>query len=185
MYSNVTSSNSTSPRTSGSGCAAGVLLVLGRHLADLADAIEAGERLGHLRADVDASWTTGIVISAVNDRYMTKSPIVIVPLRIDVPPTSIIAMPIAPMTSAENAVDGRHAGQRLRDVAEQPVRALREDELLALLGRVGLDDADAAERFGEPAGDLGVDLAALAEERPQPLERRRHAAAERAEDRRA
>ena len=33
----------------------------------------------------------------------------------------------------------------------------------------------------EPAGDLGVDLAALAEQRPQPLERERHAAAERGE----
>ena len=59
----------------------------------------------------------------------------------------------------------------LRDVAEQPVHALREDELLALLRGVGLDDADAAERLGQPAGDLGVDLAALAEQRPQPLER--------------
>ena len=61
------------------------------------------------------------------------------------------------------------------------MRALGEHELLALLRRVGLDDADAAERFGEPAGHLGVDLAALAEQRPQALERRRHAAAERAE----
>ena len=60
------------------------------------------------------------------------------------------------------------------------MRALREDELLALLGRVRLDDADAAERFAEPPGHFGVDLAAFAEERAQPLERRRHAAAERA-----
>ena len=35
---------------------------------------------------------------------MTKSPIVIAPARIAEPPTSIIAMPIAPMTSDENAV---------------------------------------------------------------------------------
>ena len=55
----------------------------------------------------------------------------------------------------------------LRDVAEQPVRALGEDDLFALLRGVALDDADAAERFGEPAGDLRVDLAALAEQRPQ------------------
>ena len=32
---------------------------------------------------IDASWMTGIAISAVNDRYMTKSPIVIAPARID------------------------------------------------------------------------------------------------------
>ena len=58
------------------------------------------------------------------------------------------------------------------------MHALGEDQLLALLGGVGLDDADAAERLVEPAGDLGVDLAALAEERPQPFERERHHAAE-------
>ena len=134
---------------------------------------------------IDASWTTGIVISAVNDRYITRSPIVIVPVRIDDPPISIIAMPLAPITSDENAMTADVPVSDLRDVAEQPVRALREHELFALLGRVGLDDADAAERFGEPAGHLGVDLAALAEERPQPLERRRHPAAEGAEDQRS
>ena len=53
---------------------------------------------------IDASWITGIVISAVNERYITRSPIVIVPFRIDVPPISIIAMPIAPITTDENAV---------------------------------------------------------------------------------
>ena len=52
LYSNVTSSNSTSPRMSGMRPAVGVFLILGRHLADFADAIEAGERLGDLRADV-------------------------------------------------------------------------------------------------------------------------------------
>ena len=52
LYSKLTSSNSTSPRMSGSGARSGVFLVLGRHLPDLADAVEAGERFGHLRADV-------------------------------------------------------------------------------------------------------------------------------------
>ena len=47
---------------------------------------------------------TGMVISAVNERYMTRSPIVIEPLRIEFPPISIIAIPVAPMTSDENAV---------------------------------------------------------------------------------
>ena len=70
--------------------------------------------------------------------------------------------------------DRRDAGDRLRDVAEQAVHAPREDQLLALLGGVGLDDPDAAERLVQPAGHLGVDLAALAEQRPQPLERQRH-----------
>ena len=51
-----------------------------------------------------ASWITGIVIIAVNVKYMKKSPIVIWPARIDAPPMSIIAMPMAAMTSDENAV---------------------------------------------------------------------------------
>ena len=110
--------------------------------------------------------------------YMTKSPSVIAPGE-DV----VAADP--DHHDADHADDhgaarggGRHAGHRLRDVAEQLVRALGEDDLLALLGRVALDDADAAERLGQPAGDLGLDLAALAEQRPQPLEGVGHAAAE-------
>ena len=59
------------------------------------------------------------------------------------------------------------------------MHALREDQLLALLGGVGLDDPDAAERLVQTAGHLGVDLPALAEERPQAVERQRHRAAER------
>ena len=131
---------------------------------------------------IDASWMTGIVISAVNDEVLEE--------------VADRHLPGADRGAADQhhrdadgadhqrreRGDRRDAGQRLRDVAEQPVRALREHELLALLGGVGLDDADAAERLGEPAGDLGVDLAALAEQRPQPLERRRHPAAEGAED---
>ena len=130
-----------------------------------------------------ASWMTGIVISAVNDRYMTRSPIVIAPVRIDDAADQhhrdadrADHQPSRTRVTADTPVSD------LRDVPEQPVRALGEDQLFALLGGVGLDDADAAERFGEAAGHFGVDLAALAEQRPQPLERRGHAAAERAED---
>ena len=50
-----------------------------------------------------ASWMIGTVTSAVRVKYMTKSPIVISPARIEAPPTSIIAIPIAPITTAENA----------------------------------------------------------------------------------
>ena len=129
---------------------------------------------------IDASWITGIVISAVNERYFTKSPIVIVPSRIAAPPISIIAMPMAPITSDENAVTADTPVSDFATLRNSRCAPLREHQLFALLRRVGLDDADAAERFGEPAGHLGVDLAALAEQRPQPLERRRHPAAERA-----
>ena len=53
---------------------------------------------------IDASWMTGIVIIAVKAKYWKKSPIVICPARIALPPISIIAMPIAAMTSDEKAV---------------------------------------------------------------------------------
>ena len=45
-----------------------------------------------------------------------------------------------------------------------------EDAGLALLGVIALDDAHAAERLGEPAGDLGVDLGALAKDGADGLE---------------
>ena len=100
---------------------------------------------------------------------MTKSPSVIVPARIDAAADDDHDHADRADDDRRERGDGRDAGHRLRDVAEQAVHALGEHELLALLGRVGLDDADAAERLGQPAGDLGVDLAALAEERPQRL----------------
>jgi hypothetical protein len=71
-----------------------------------------------------------------------------------------------------------HPRHRLRDVPKQTMGALREDNLLALLRRVGLDDPDAAERFGQSPRDLGVDLAAFTEQRPQSLEGVGHPAAE-------
>ena len=61
-------------------------------------------------------------------------------------------------------------GERGDDVLEQAVDAGGEDAGLAGFGVVALDDADAAERFGEAAGDFGVDLAALAEDGADGLE---------------
>ena len=55
-------------------------------------------------------------------------------------------------------------GERAHHVVEQPLHALRKDAGLALLRVVALDDAHAAQRLGEPASDLGVDLAALAKD---------------------
>ena len=131
---------------------------------------------------IDAIETSGAATRPMKKMYMTRSPSVISPAMIARPPSQIISTPMMPTMTVLPAVRRRDAGHRLGDVAEQAVRALREDDLLALLGGVGLDDADAAERLGEPAGDLGVDLAALAEQRPQRPERVGHAAAE---DRRA
>ena len=64
----------------------------------------------------------------------------------------------------------RLRGERADDVVEQALDAAGEDARFALLGVVALDDADAAERFGEAAGDFGVDFAALAEDGADGLE---------------
>ena len=59
------------------------------------------------------------------------------------------------------------------------MHALGEDELFTLLGGVGLDDPDPTERLVQAAGHFGIDLPALAEERPEAIEGDRHRAAER------
>ena len=48
--------------------------------------------------------------------------------------------------------------------ASKPLHAAGEDAGLALLGVVALDDAHAAQRFGQPACDLRVDLASFAKD---------------------
>ena len=78
---------------------------------------------------------------------------------------------------ADDAEDGVEASA-IRDCAVRELMTLSrrrldpggEDVGLALLGVVALDDADAAEGFGEAAGDLGVDLGALAEDGADGLE---------------
>ena len=57
--------------------AAGVLLILGRHRAG-SRGCDRGRRTPRVSCvPIDASWMTGIVISAVKARYITRSPIVI------------------------------------------------------------------------------------------------------------
>ena len=102
VYSKLTSSNSTSPRMSG----------IGASFASSSSSV-AIRRISRMRSSpanasvicvpILASWMIGTVTSAVRVKYMTKSPIVISPARIEAPPTSIIAIPIAPITTAENA----------------------------------------------------------------------------------
>ena len=64
----------------------------------------------------------------------------------------------------------RHARHRLGDIAEQAVRALGEDQILAALGGVGLDDAHATQGLVQATGHFGRDLTAFAEQRPQHVE---------------
>jgi hypothetical protein len=58
------------------------------------------------------------------------------------------------------------------------VRAAREGQFFALLGSVGLDDANAAERFGQTPGERGGDLAPFAKERSQARESKSQSRAE-------
>ena len=65
----------------------------------------------------------------------------------------------------------RDGGQAAQHIVEQALDAAREDARLLGLGVISLHHAHAGQRLGEPAGDLGVDLAALAEDRPDAPER--------------
>ena len=58
---------------------------------------------------------------------------------------------MTPTMTVEAAATAETPIIELSDVAEQAMDALREDQRLALLGGIGLDDADAAQRLGEPA----------------------------------
>jgi hypothetical protein len=98
-----------------------------------------------------------------------KSPSVMVPERIDPADHDHDHADHADDDGRERR-DRRHARNRLRDVPEQAMHAFREDQLLTLLGGVGLDDPDAAERLVQPAGHVRVDLTALPEERAQAVE---------------
>ena len=80
------------------------------------------------------------------------------PIYITVPPTTPITM-VAERVIREMAVSELH------DVVQQALHAGGEDARLAGLGMVAFDDADARQGLGEAAGDLGGDLAALAENR--------------------
>ena len=57
--------------------------------------------------------------------------------------------------------------ERRKTFSRMRPHALREHRRLARLGVVALHHPHAPERLGEASGDLGVDLAALAEDRPQ------------------
>src|SRR5882762_3099886 len=58
------------------------------------------------------------------------------------------------------------------------MRATRKNQLLALLSRIRLDDANAAQRLSQPAGDFRIDLPAVAEQWSQLVESRCHDNAE-------
>ena len=77
----------------------------------------------------------------------------------------------------------RGGGERFQNVVEQALDAAGENRLFALFGVIALHDAHAAERFGEAAGDFGVDFRARAEEGANRLEGFAEAEAEDQQDR--
>jgi hypothetical protein len=81
---------------------------------------------------IDAIEFSGAATRPMKKMYMIKSPSVI---RRDNRAAAQPDHQHADDTDDDGAagVGGRNTGQRLRDVAKQPVRALGEDDLLALL----------------------------------------------------
>src|SRR5690606_9888630 len=146
-----------------------VVVGLRGHAADLADAVEAGEGLADLRADAgDLNERRGHDAheEQVGDEVAERHGAGEDGVAADEDDED------ADRADDEDGdgVDRGGAGDAAGDVAEEAVHALGEDALLAALRRVDLDDAVAAERLGEAAGDLGGDLASLAEDRPEAVE---------------
>ena len=174
LYSKLTSSKCTSSPHLRDRCALFVLLILGGHLPDLANSIQAGKRLSDLRPDRgDLHQRRGHqareedVRHEIAQRHRARQD---------------CASADDDHQHADNSddhgrhgADGRDTCDRRRNVTKQAVDAAREHDLLALLDRIRLDDTDAPEGFVEPPRDRGIDLPALPENRPQPSEGKRHA----------
>ena len=89
---------------------------------------------------------------------MKNAPSVSVPARIWRVPMNII---IAPTTPMQHAGRKAHHEVAVRVFRHCPAAASRRRKILffALFGVISLDYAHAAQRFGQPAGDFGIDLA--------------------------
>ena len=144
--------------------------VLRRLREDLLRPLEAGERLGELRPDADdledgsdqEPEEDGVGEEAAHGERPGE----------DLPgPDPHHHDPDAPEEHRRSDAEQRHPGDRLQDVREEPGDTVGEDELLALLAVVPLHDPDPGERFGQPAGNLAVDLRPLAEDGTQDAER--------------
>ena len=73
----------------------------------------------------------------------------------------------------------RRCGERLHDVVEKPAHARAKNRFFPLFRVISLDHAHAAQRLREAPGDFRINLAALAEYRPDdgesPIQRQREA----------
>ena len=120
---------------------------------------------------IETSWAMGAIMKARNmnvgdvaaggelgrrtcwwaPRYMTRAP-------------------TTPRTTVEASDMMDCAVSELMTLARRRWTPAAKTLRFAVFGVVALDDADAAERFGEAAGDFGVDLGALAEDGADGLE---------------
>ena len=156
-----------------------VLFELGH---DFAGAIEAGKGLRELRADVhdlkdrrNHEGEKHVVAEVVADRPVCVQ-------------NAVAAQPHHQRRhQAQNRRRCRtqHAGhgERLHHVLQQPLHALGEHRSFPVFRVIALDHAHAAQRLGQAARDLGVDLAAFAEDGANFLERVLQNEHERADDR--
>ena len=145
------------------------VLVLGRFVEHLAGALQSGERLGELGADTDHLEERRGQVSKEDDVAEIGAQ------------GKLAGHDFARADEHDHRSHYAHQGGRRRrhqrgrgegaeDVLQQPLNAGGEDLVLAGLGVIALDHPHAAKRFGEPAGDLGIDAAALAKDRADDLE---------------
>jgi hypothetical protein len=151
------------------GVDAGGLAVLLGFGEDLGGAVEAGEGFGELGADADE-------LGDGRDHEGEEHGELDVAAYVEAVRGDLLGAEVHDETAddAEDHGGGeRHEGLRgdgADDVLEETIDAHGEDTGFALFGVIALDDADAAERFGKAAGNLGVDLGAFAEDGPYGLE---------------
>src|SRR3954452_8206777 len=130
---------------------------------DFASAIEASEGFGQLRADVH---------DLEDGSYHESEKHVVAEVVAHGPGMREDAVAAEPHHDGRNQSQNGGGGgsedagqcQGLHDVLEQAVNAQREDRGFAFFGVVALDDAHATQGLGEASCDLGIDLAALAED---------------------
>ena len=147
----------------GQGDGAVGIFVFGSFVQNLAGALQAGDRFGDLGADANhlkqrrgqVSEEHGVGEEAAQRQLAGEN----------------LARSHEHDDRADDAHQsrGRQAhdrgrGQRAKDILQQALDSRAEHLVLALLGVIALHHAHAAERFRQAAGDLGVDLGALAED---------------------
>src|ERR1051326_6592024 len=155
---------------------------------------------------IDAMLMSGSATSPTKKTYWTSWPSVIDCDSTARPPTRIITMEIAPMTNCANAptpdtpvivvatlrnslcAPRANTSRSLRSdryaftIRIPPSVSARQRGPPTTFRPIPFYDPNPPERLRQTAGHVGVDLAALAKQRPQPRKRVRHPPAEQRED---